>query len=247
MEFRLLERNNVCEMEGCCLTRGRERLLRDAGSYPCFFRAFDYFNRHGAQRYDCTYKLHMHKRYDGQRNNFVVLTKKDMCRILNSVKRIIPFKYHFEDTEDDHILHMTLEGTGAQHKGLLMLSRMLFEYPHNVCAKDALKLRELKRVNRTDFSKMTLISLYILCISGYDFSQDECIIQTNTPTLISGSELKRELRNIERLQVSHIIPAKQYRFRRLRRLRSTEEITDEEKLHTRLLAYAANLRSNLNA
>lgn len=248
MRISIVNRENRCEMDGVCNANGRT-FHRDERPYPCFYAAFAFMNQpgNGGKTYTIDYKLYMRKNHDGSNNNFVLLSKKDMCRLLNSFKMSIPFTYHFEEDATFHILHMYLEGTALQHKGLLMLSRMLFEYPHNVCGVDALKLRALGRADGFDFKKMSLTSLYTLCISSTEFSHDECIINHNTPELIGAKELGRRLRVKNRRVISNVLKRKNYRHEIIEFNQGGEVDLSDEGFNRRYTAYKHNLESNRNA
>ena len=248
MRITVLDRDNRCEMNGVCDVNG-SHLERDNGSYPCFYAAFAFMNRPGniSKTYTIDYKLYMRKTYNGRDNNFVLLPKKDLCRLLNSFKMSIPFTYHFEDGEEFHILHLHLAGTALQHKGLLMLSRMLFEYPHNVCGVDVLKLRALGKVDGFDFKKMSLTSLYTLCISSTEFSYDECIIDHRTPELIGARELGKRLRIKNRRVISKVLRKKNYHPEVIIFIRNGEIDLGDEGFNRRYTTYKHNLELNRDA
>ena len=248
MRITVLDRDNRCEMNGVCDVNG-SHLERDNGSYPCFYAAFAFMNRPGniSKTYTIDYKLYMRKAYNGRDNNFVLLPKKDLCRLLNSFKMSIPFTYHFEDGEEFHILHLHLAGTALQHKGLLMLSRMLFEYPHNVCGVDVLKLRALGKVDGFDFKKMSLTSLYTLCISSTIFSHDECIIDHDSPELIGAKELGRRLGIKNRRIISRVLAYKNYTPQKIEFRKRNGELNLEEDFNYRYATYKNNLQLNINA
>lgn len=248
MNVRFLNRHNTCTMSGICVETG-DRLQRDWNPFACFFAAFDFINQHYTKTFDITYRLHMKKECDGHRNNFVILPKVEMCRLLNSAKQIIPFKFHFE-LEEEHNGYLTLVlhlvGTGLQHKGLLMLSRMLFEYPHNMCAKDALALRALGKQDDIDFTKIPLVSLYLLCISSTHFSTDECFIRQHNPDLIPFKELRRKLANKRRKCISLVTPYKDYPVRVYSVPTTTEDMNSEEDYNRRMVFYIHNIKANFN-
>ena len=248
MRINVLNRDNICEMEGVCDANG-QHFHRDNGSYPCFHAAFSFMDQPGnvSKTYTIDYKLHMRKNYDNRNNNFVVLSKKDMCRLLNSFKMSIPFTYHFEENEIFYILHMHLAGTSLQHKGLLMLSRMLFEYPHNICGSDILKLRALGKADGFDFKKMSLTSLYTLCISSTEFSYDECIIDNNTPELIGSRELGRRLGIKNRRVISNVLREKYYNPEVIYFTENSEVDLGNEGFNRRYATYKHNLELNRNA
>ena len=248
MRITVLDRDNRCEMNGVCDVNG-SHLERDNGSYPCFYAAFAFMSRPGniSKTYTIDYKLYMRKTYNGRDNNFVLLPKKDLCRLLNSFKMSIPFTYHFEDGEEFYILHLHLAGTALQHKGLLMLSRMLFEYPHNVCGVDVLKLRALGKVDGFDFKKMSLTSLYTLCISSTIFSHDECIIDHDSPELIGAKELGRRLGIKNRRIISRVLAYKNYTPQKIEFRKRNGELNLEEDFNYRYATYKNNLQLNINA
>jgi hypothetical protein len=245
-----LNRDNHCEMEGVCIEDGRT-LHRSAARFPCFHAAFEFVTRHSNQTYDITYKLHMNKHCNGQYNNFVVLSKADMMRLLNSVKHVIPFKYHFIDKPNCYVLKMSLVGTSLQHRGLLMLSRMLFEYPHNLCAADALKIKQQGHLDDVSVKNLTLLNLYTLCLSSAPwYSTDESIISGQSPEMMQTKKFQRALKSkAARLKkVSKVIPGKAYRTRTFEKWGNTlEEAISEENFESRLETYSINLKHNLNA
>lgn len=245
-----LNRDNRCEMEGTCIEDGRT-LRRSAARFPCFHAAFEFVTRFSNKTYDITYKLHMNKSCDGQYNNFVVLSKADMMKLLNSVKHVIPFKYHFIDKPNCYVLQMSLVGTSLQHRGLLMLSRMLFEYPHNLCAADALKIKQLGHLDDVSVKNLTLLNLYTLCLSSAPrYSLDEAIISGQNPEMISTKKLQKALKSKAsvRNKVSKVIPGKTYRNTTFANWGDTlEKATSERSFESRLETYSINLKCNLNA
>lgn len=250
MNLLYLNRNNICEMNGTCVETGAT-FERRADSYPCFAKAFRFMNANGACTYDIEYKLHIRKNCQGRDNNFAVLSKQDMCRLLNSVKYIIPFTYNFEEITDRgelwYILKMHLRGTRLQHKGLLMLSRMLFEFPHNMCGRDALNIRKRGKLGDQDISNMSLVNLYLLALSSMNFSKDESFIDTHTPELLSMDTLKKKLKVKNRKVISCVVHSKNYFPERIKLPEDTTSRDSLENEEKRYNVYAENLRKNLNA
>lgn len=246
MNLRFLQRDNRCEMNGVC-EQTNESLHRGDGSYPCFHAAFEFVSRHPNYTYDIEYKLCIKKVCDGYYNNFAVLSKKDMCRILNSIKYVVPFTFHFEESYNYYIVHMKLEGTSMQHKGLLMFSRMLFEFPHNMIAKDLLEIRNKGMLEDVDISKYSLLQLYILCISSTNFSTDECFIRTNRPKIVSTEFIRKTLKRTDRKTISRVVPSKNYRGQLFSWPGDTDTRDSEENITKRIHTYAINLKANLNA
>lgn len=244
--LRFLNRDNRCEMSGTCVET-EQTFYRSVESYPCFHAAFAFMNEHPKYTYDISYNLYIRKNCDGRNNNFASLNKKDMCRILNSIKYLSPFKYHFEDTPAFYVVHMRLVGTSLQHKGLLMLSRMLFEYPHNMIAKDLLSIRDKGYLEDIDVHNYSIIQLYILCISSTYFSDDECFIRTHHPRIVKTEIIRKTLLRKDRKTISRVVSTKNYRPLLFEWPRNTDARDSEESINARIHIYATNLKANLNA
>lgn len=255
MKIHSFTRFNVCRMKGSCIETG-STFRRGIDAYPCFYAAFRFMNNNSCKTYDINYDLYILKKYDGYRNNFAVISKIDMCRLLNSIKYIIPFTFSFTDEVEDeskeaaYVLHMHLVGTALQHKALLMLSRMLFEYPHNICAKDALNIRTLGKLGDNDVSTLSLINLYILCLSSVStFSYEESIINNVYPTLMKMDDLRKKLKIKRRKLISAVIPQKMYLVKCWQRshYKDSDDFDKEDLIKERVSAYINNLKRNLNA
>ena len=244
MEINYLERYNICEMNGKN-TRAKKTLYRDSNIYPCFFAAFYYINRYKGGIFDIKYRLHIKKEYNRCANNFAVMPQNDMRRFLNSIKMIIPFKYGFESNGEEYLLHLHLVGTGNQHKALLMFSRALFEFPHNVCAYDALRLRNLGTVDDIDYKSIPLYNIYINCLTGWHFSEDESIINCRNIELLTTHELKEAFADKERSSISSKFHSKETRVRLVPFRHDTTEIYSDRAFKERVEVYSFNYKERL--
>ncbi len=246
MNLRLLGRYNKCEMVGVCEAT-RATLYRGAGIYPCFHAAFAFVDQNRAHICDITYTLYVNKQPDGNYNNFALGSKRDLHRILDSIKYLIPFEYHFEEDATCYIITMHLVGKRNQHKGLLMLSRALFEYPHNICALDALRLREQRYLGDIDISKYTIIQLYIWFLASTDFSADESIINHHSPHLMKSKVFKRRLNTYSQKRVSAIYPKCKHniRWELFDKPRQVETLFTQEGIQCRINTYINNIKQFL--
>lgn len=244
MEIKYLERCNRCEMNGKN-TRAKKALYRDSSRYPCFFAAFYYINRYKGGIFDIKYRLHIKKEYSYGENNFAVMPQNDMRRFLNSIKMIIPFKYGFESNGEEYLLHLHLRGTGNQHKALLMFSRALFEFPHNVCALDALQLRSLGTVDDIDYKSIPLYNIYINCLTGWNFSEDESIIRCRNVELLTTRELKEAFADKERSNISNKIHSKRVRAHLVPFRMDTDAIYSDKDFKERVEVYSFNYKERL--
>ena len=244
MEINYLARYNQCEMNGKNI-RAKKTLYRDSNIYPCFFAAFYYINRYKGGIFDIKYRLHIKKEYNQYANNFAVMSLSSMRRFLNSIKMIIPFKYGFESNGEEYLLHLHLVGTGNQHKALLMFSRALFEFPHNVCAYDALRLRNLGTVDDIDYKSIPLYNIYINCLTGWHFSEDESIINCRNTELLTTHELKEAFADKERSSISSKFHSKEIRVRLVPFRHDTTEIYSDRAFKERVEVYSFNYKERL--
>ena len=244
MEINYLERYNQCEMNGKNI-RAKKTLYRDSNIYPCFFAAFYYINMYKRGIFDIKYRLHIKKEYSYGENNFAIMPLSSMRRFLNSIKMIIPFKYGFESNGEEYLLHLHLVGTGNQHKALLMFSRALFEFPHNVCAYDALRLRNLGTIDDIDYKSIPLYNIYINCLTGWHFSEDESIINCRNIELLTTHELKEAFADKERSSISNKFHAKGIRVRLVPFRHDTTEIYSDRAFKERAEVYSFNYKERL--
>lgn len=202
---RTLHRHNVCEITGGTPRTPQVLIRNGVDIYPCFAHAFHYMNeKPGAKTFIMQYKLHIKKAFDSYANNFAILQKKDMCRYLNAIKQYIPFKYHFEDLGEEYLVVLNITGTAYQNKALLMLSRGLFEFPHNLCVYDAIKMRDSHDLPEEQ-RKMSLFHLYLLCLTSQsEFSIDESIINGHCIKPLSGRDFREALKEPSKRNISHI-------------------------------------------
>lgn len=236
-----LRRDNRCIMNGTS-SFSQPALARSDDRYPCFAAAFRFCSNARAT-YDIDYELHIHKRLDGINNNFALFPKQDMCRILNSIKYLIPFTYHFEDDDEDYIVVMHLRGTALQQKGLLMLSRMLFEFPHNMCAWDALKVRQLGHLGNEDISGYSLVQLYLQFISSMHFSSDECFIADSQVKIENSKFIQKALKKRTGKIISNVLKTPfQVRLRRIPDWPSNTDNMQNEFAY-RVAVYSANFKT----
>ncbi len=243
-----LSRYNKCIMIGKCIETG-DTFVRNDEKYPCFHAAFDFTNRQPFNHYNIHYKLFICKKFDTVFNNFAILDKASMKRFLSCVKLLIPFKYKFTEDKKYFYLTMDLEGTMLQHKGLLMLSRTLFEYPHNMCLADALFIKDSGVLGDINVKSYNLFDLYIICLASNCFSRDESFIRQSNYTLLPFDEIRKKLANKRRKGISYVIPyTKKYKTEFIKEnWGGLKEMFSPDSIKYRLEVYARNLKSNLNA
>lgn len=246
--MKYLSRFNRCVMDGTCI-ENQAVFSRNDEKYPCFKKAFSFMDNNSNKTYKITYKLFIRKKCSFPQNNFAVIKKSAMRRMLSCMKLLIPFTYHFEEDNTYFYLNMDLTGTALQHKALLMLSRSLFEFPHNMCLSDALYIRDLGKLGDIDIRHYNLINLYLICLASNHFSADESIISQHNISLLSFDELKKKLKNKRRIVISRVIPYRKECIGLKIIWNPGEDLKDvftPESINSRLETYAKNLEIILN-
>lgn len=244
MNCKFLARDNRCSMRGTALTSGKT-FKRDLASYPCFASAFRFINRYPNELYKIYYNLHIRKKCDGVRNNFALIDKINMKKFLKSFTELIPFTFYIKESETDYIVHMELTGTGVQHKGLLMLSRCLFQFPHNLCGYDAIKMQEIGIINDIDCSTIPLYYLYLVGIASTHAPGVECFISRRDIKLLPINELRKKLKSKRRINVNSIIPGNRKKRTCITTINDTDSVEDVEWFNERVDIYLNNYRLSI--
>lgn len=246
--MKYLRRYNRCVMYGTCI-ENQAVFSRNDRDYPCFQKAFRFMDNNSKKTYKISYKLFIRKKCSFPQNNFAVIKKSAMRRMLSCMKLLIPFTYHFEEDNTYFYLNMDLTGTALQHKALLMLSRSLFEFPHNMCLSDALYIRDLGKLGDIDIRHYNLINLYLICLASNNFSVDESIISRHDISLLSFDKLKKKLKDKRRVIISRVIPYRKEYIGLKIIWNPGEDLVDvfsPESINSRLETYAKNLERILN-
>lgn len=214
MNLRFLNRNNRCAMDGFVVGDEDNCFQRDDSSFPCFYKAFAFCTCNLWKLLDITYDLYIGDAGDPENdnmNNFNIFTREQQTYILEQIKSIVPVEYQLGESSielDDakyFRIRLHLVGSGMQHKTLLNMSRMLFEYPHNVCAFDAISLEHCVDTGM-DITCWSFIQRYVMCLCSYNFSTDESLISYRNPILISDKKLKGLVANRCRKYCRNVFP-----------------------------------------
>ena len=118
----------------------------------CFARVFRELER-GANtiEYTGTYTLRCRKEFEKGSGNFCVVNKSEIRRILRYMRDSLDVEISLEDTPENYVFHMKVEGKPIKHKFALTFLRVFYEFPYNEWAKEAFRLRdtipELKHVS----------------------------------------------------------------------------------------------------
>ena len=125
----------------------------------CFARVFRELER-GANtiEYTGTYTLRCRKEFEKGSGNFCVVNKSEIRRILRYMRDSLDVEISMEDTPENYVFHMKVEGKPIKHKFALTFLRVFYEFPYNEFAKEALRLRDMfQDLKHTSFLKIYYI------------------------------------------------------------------------------------------
>ena len=132
----------------------------------CFARVFRELER-GANdlEYTGTYTVRCRKEFVKGSGNFCVVNKSEIRRILRYMRDSLEVEISMEDTPENYVFHMKVEGKPIKHKFALTFLRVFYEFPYNEFAKEAFRLRDtIPSLKHVSFLKI----YYIVVMSFRD-------------------------------------------------------------------------------
>ena len=109
----------------------------------CFARVFrDLEADANTIEYTGTYTLRCRKEFVKGSGNFCVVNKSEILRILRYMRDSLEVEIFLEDTPENYVFHMKVEGKPIKHKFALTFLRVFYEFPYNEFAKEAFRLRD---------------------------------------------------------------------------------------------------------
>lgn len=131
----------------------------------CFSRVFrDLEKGPNTLEYKGIYTIRCRKKFEKGSGNFCALDKSEVLRILRYMKDSLNVDISMEDTPDNYIFHMNIEGKPIKHKFALTFLRVFYEFPYNEFAKEAFRLRDndlIPGLKHMSFLKI----FFIICTS----------------------------------------------------------------------------------
>lgn len=125
----------------------RENKLIDSSKQvehaACFAKVFRILEA-GANNleYTGTYTVRCRKEFVKGSGNFCVVNKSEIRRILRYMRDSLEVEISMEDTPENYVFHMKVEGKPIKHKFSLTFLRVFYEFPYNEWAKEAFRLRD---------------------------------------------------------------------------------------------------------
>ena len=132
----------------------------------CFSRVFRDLEQ-GANNIEYTgiYTVRCRKEFEKGSGNFCVVNKSEIRRILRYMRDSLEVEISMEDTPENYVFHMKVEGKPIKHKFALTFLRVFYEFPYNEWAKEAFRLRDtVPSLKHVSFLKI----YYIIIMSFRD-------------------------------------------------------------------------------
>lgn len=92
------------------------------------------------------YTLRCRKEFKEGTGNFCVVNKSEIKRLLRYMRDSLQVEISMEDTLDNYVFTMKVDGKPIKHKFALTFLRVFYEYPYNEWAKEAFRIRDLDAI-----------------------------------------------------------------------------------------------------
>lgn len=142
----------------------KEQTVRWAACFAAVFR--QYYSRN-QEVFESTYTLRCRKEFAYGSGNFCVLTKPEIRRILQYMRKTFKISVSFTETAINYIFTFKIVGKPIKHKFILTFSRVFFEFPYNELARDVFRLRELDKFCGISVAHKSFLELFQLVTSSY--------------------------------------------------------------------------------
>lgn len=154
----------------------------------CFARVFrDLEADANNLEYTGIYTVRCRKEFVKGSGNFCVVNKSEIRRILRYMRDSLEVEISMEDTPENYVFHMKVEGKPIKHKFALTFLRVFYEFPYNEFAKEAFRLRDtIPSLKHVSFLKI----YYIVVMSFRDHDHGGHSLFSNRTRNLSINRLK---------------------------------------------------------
>ncbi len=167
----------------------------DLERQACFAQAFLDLEGNRVKRKG-HYKIFINKNKklveDRSRNNYCFLTRKELCRHVNLLKKVMEVTFKVEEHDDYFTVIADIDGYCPAHKYMLTWVRYAYEYPYNVMCLDVNHARKEK-----EFRFVSKVNLFnVLCKSGFsELGGGHSLVPTYGTNILlkTNSEIKTTL------------------------------------------------------
>lgn len=134
----------------------------------CFSRVFHTLDRYHTQTiFEGIYTLKCRKNFVAHSGNYCSMSRKDVRRTINVIRKNFDTKVELSETNDNYIFKFHVIGTSVKHKFILTFSRVFFEFPYNEFIKDVFRLKELGKLGDINITHTNFLTLFHLISITY--------------------------------------------------------------------------------
>lgn len=133
----------------------------------CFSEVFGKYYARNQEVFESTYTLRCKKKFVYESGNFCALTKPEIQRILQYMRRTFKISVSFTETDSNYVFTFKIIGKPIKHKFVLTFSRVFYEFPYNELARDVFRLRKLDKFCGINVAHKSFLELFQLVSSSY--------------------------------------------------------------------------------
>lgn len=133
----------------------------------CFSEVFRQYYDRNQEVFESTYTLRCRKDFTEESGNFCVLTKPEIRKILQYMRKTFKISVYLTETDSNYVFTFKIIGKPIKHKFVLTFSRVFFEFPYNELARDVFRLRELDNFCGISVAHKSFLELFQLVSSSY--------------------------------------------------------------------------------
>lgn len=133
----------------------------------CFSDVFRYYDAKSQEIFESIYTLRCKKKFSYQSGNFCALTKPEIQKILQYMRKTFKISVSFTENDKNYIFTFKIVGKPIKHKFILTFSRVFYEFPYNELARDVFRLRELDKFCGISVSHKSFLELFQLVTASY--------------------------------------------------------------------------------
>lgn len=133
----------------------------------CFAEVFKQYYSRNQEVFESTYTLRCRKEFVYESGNFCALTKPEIQRILQYMRKTFKISVFLTETDSNYVFTFKVIGKPIKHKFVLTFSRVFYEFPYNELARDVFRLRELDKFCGINVAHKSFLELFQLVTSSY--------------------------------------------------------------------------------
>lgn len=208
----------------------------------CFARVFRDLE-HGPNNIDYKgiYTVRCRKKFKERSGNFCVVNLSEIRRILRYMRESLEVDISMENTPDNYIFTMNIEGKPIKHKFALTFLRVFYEFPYNEFAKEALRLRDMDLI--PGLKHMSFLKIYyIICSSFIEHDHGGHSLFYQRPRNLSIGKLRKAYKE-GRNRVQDVYMGKNTKYKQIKCTYNEFHRLDwENNIEDRLKTYSDNFK-----